>query len=678
MAPINDRDTLKLILAGAALLCAVLFGISRLYTESGHVAPPQGDSLIFYQYARAMAEGHPYRYQEDAPPTTGSTSHLYPMLLALPYALGAKGDALVTVGFLLNACFYLALVVLVFLSARRMLPSSAPLAAALAALSGQTMITMFGQTDMGLFTTLAVASFCAALYRRYILLAVLLILCTVTRPEGAVLSVLMIVASFMPTARGKRGSVGFTFAGAMGLFAYALIAFFNHRMTGSVVPISVIGKGLSVTHTPAGVLMSAATAIGTMFKEVFFGLTDGHRRFYLLPVFGGWLGVMGLLSRRWRRDETTRVESWWMAAFLVTVAMISVSGWEGIQYDRYLAWILPVWFIYVAIGLRQVAGMFPWRRAYMFMSFALLLYQGLGLAYLGSVYAYRSAALASNLSFVRSVGERLPDGARIGLVDFVGLAYYLPDHPVSNLWGVISPEFVNETSPRMNIEVLKHEPETRFDTWILFSGQETGLWFSVFAGRQLAAEPPLFGRQRSLALYEADWSTLNLSTLPLSSAARQFVYGLGVVDQVNVGYPPHEERADYRQFTRLSGVKLMPVSETLALENRQVTETGRVVMGSETMRIKAEPGREMRVVLRTSRSAGAVLSTSVQPLEFASPITLTLQVDGKDAGSPTVNLNGPGEFTEAVFRIPGELITSNSIELTVGGDHISYAYWFYQ
>lgn len=656
----------------------MLFGISRIYTESGHVGPPQGDSLIFYQYARAMAEGHPYRYQEDAAPTTGSTSHLYPVLLALPYALGAKGEALVTLGFLLNAIFYLALVLLIWLSARRLMPSSAPLAAALTALSGQTMITLFGQTDMGLFMTLAVGSFCAALYRRYILLAVLLILCTLARPEGAVLSLLMVAASFMPTAQGRRGSVGFTFAGAMGLFACALIAFFNHRMTGSVMPTSTIGKGLGATQTPAGVLMSAATAIGAMFKEVFFGLTEGHRRFYLLPVFGGWLGVMGLLSRRWRRDETTRVETWWMAALMATVGMISLSGWEGVQFDRYLAWILPVWFIYVAIGLRQAAGMFPWRRAYMFMAFALLLYQGLGLVYFGSVYAQRSAALASNLSFVRSAGERLADGTRIGLVNFSGLAYYLPEHPVTNVYGVVSPEFVNPVSPRTNIEVLRHDQATRFDAWILFSGHETGRWYSVFAGRQLAAEAPLFGRTNALVLHQADWSTLNGSLLPFSSSARQFVYGLGLVDQLNVGYLPDEKRTNYRQFTRLAGTKLLPVSETLALEHRMFTEVGRVVMGSETMRVKTEPGREMRVVLRTSRATAVPLSSGMEALEFASPISLTLQVDGKDAGSPTVSLNGPGEFTEAVFRIPGELISSNSIELTVGGDHISYAYWFYQ
>ncbi len=642
------------------------------------MAPPQGDSLIFYQYARAIGEGHPYRFSEQASPSTGSTSHLYPFLLAVPYAMGAKGEALSTAGFLLNVLCYLALIFVIWLSAIRMMPSAALLAAALTALSGQTVITMFGQTDMGLFTTLAAGAFCAALYRRFILLAVLLILSVFTRPEGVLLSLLMVAASFMPTFSGRRGSVGFTFAGAMGLFAFGLIAFLNSRMTGSIWPMSTVGKGLTVSETSAGVLMGVTSAIGTMFKEVFFGLTDGHRRFYLLPVFGGWLGVMGLFSRRWRRDETTRVETWWMAALFAAVLMIALSGWDGIQFDRYLAWILPVWFIYVAIGLRQAAGMFPWRRAYLFMAVVLLSYQGLGLVYFGSVFARQTAALASNLSFVRSAGEILPDGSRIGVVNFSGLAYVVPQHSVKNVFGVVSPEFVNSVSPRTNIEVLRHEPSTRFESWLFAGGNESGKWYSVFAGNPIAAEAPLFGAGNSLVLHEADWSTLTQSILPISTSARQFIYGLGLVDQVDVGYLADEKRVDYRQFTRTPGVKLLPVSETLTLENRRITEVGRVVMGSESMRIHAEPGRELRFILRTSKVAGLSLPGGLERIEFASPISLSVQVNGRDAADPIVNLNGSGEFTEIGVRVPGEAITSDTIELTVGGDHIAYAYWFYQ
>lgn len=675
---IPEQNFIKLLGALALLVCGTLFGVSRLYSDSGHVTPPQGDSLIFYQYARSMAEGHPYRFHKEAAPSTGSTSHLYPMLLALPYLLGAKSDGLATAGFLLNALCYIALVLTVWLAARRMMPSAAPLAALLTALSGQTAITLFGQTDMGLFTALSVGAFCAGLHRRYFLLAALLVLCTLTRPEGALLSAILFGVSFIPTSEGRRGSVGFTFAGFLGLFSAAIIAFFNYRLTGTAGFTSVIGKGLISSQSGSGVVMEGAGVLGAMFKEVFFGLTDGPRKFYLLPVFGGWLGVLGLLSRRWRRDELTRVETWWLIAVLATVLMVSLSGWEGVQFDRYLAWILPVWFIYVAIGLRHAAGMFPWGRAFLFMSAVLLAYQALGLVYFTSVFAQNGASLASSIRFIKSASQQLPAGSRVGVTSLSGMAYFMPEHSVTNVFGVVTPEFANAVSPRVNIEVLKHDPAMRFDAWMLFAPQSSGQWYSAFVGPQLAAEPPVFGAGRALALHRADWSSLERSTLPLTESARQFVYGLGVVDTLNIGSLPDEKRTEYRTFMRVPGARLLPVSETMNLAGRPVTEAGRVVLGSETMRVKAEPGREMRVVLRTGLAAAMPLPSGLQAMEFSSPINLLLQVDGKDAGTTTVNLNPAGEFTEISLRIPGELITKDSIELTVGGDHISYAYWFYQ
>jgi hypothetical protein len=566
--------------------------------------------------------------------------------------------------------------VTVWLSAYRLSPSAAPLAAALVALSGQTVITLFGQTAMGLFAALTVGSFCAALYRRYLILAALLMLATLTRPEGALLSALLVGASFIPTFSGRRGAVGFTFAGAMGLFVFALMTFFHSRLTGSLGFTTVAG-GVGEARSTSAFLNDGARSLAAMFKEVFFGLADGHRRFYLLPVFGGWLGVMGLLSRRWRRDEITRVETWCLMAIFVVVTGIAFIRPGGARYDHYLAWILPLWFIYVAIGLRQAAGMFPWARAFMFMAAILLLYQAIGLVYFTSLFARDTAALASNIAFARSASERLPEGSRIGVVDLPGMAYVLPGHAVHQVDGRVSPEFINPVSPRANIEVLRHEMQTRFDAWLLPSALSGDEWYSGFVGARLAAEPPALGPD-ALALYRADWRPLDRSVLPISPSVRQFTYGLGVVDELNVGHIPHEQRADYRTDNRLKGMTLPLVAETLGIEGRPLTEAGRIILGSETMRVRSEPGREMRVVLRTSSVGRVATESGVRRFEFASPLPLQLRVDGRDAGTVTVNLRGSGEFTEVGFSIPAELVTGDSIRLTVSGDHISYAYWFYQ
>ena len=53
------------------------------------------DAYIHFQYARAIAEGHPLRFQAGEPLTSGATSLLWPALLAPFWALGVRDEAIV-------------------------------------------------------------------------------------------------------------------------------------------------------------------------------------------------------------------------------------------------------------------------------------------------------------------------------------------------------------------------------------------------------------------------------------------------------------------------------------------------------------------------------------------------------------------------------------------------------
>ena len=70
------------------------------------LAIPQPDTPLYYQAARRIVEGHPFSFSEGSSVCTGTTTVLYPFVLAIPYALGFSGDAMIVVGFLLNALFY--------------------------------------------------------------------------------------------------------------------------------------------------------------------------------------------------------------------------------------------------------------------------------------------------------------------------------------------------------------------------------------------------------------------------------------------------------------------------------------------------------------------------------------------------------------------------------------------
>ncbi|HVO43570.1 MAG TPA: hypothetical protein VMT34_13145, partial [Aggregatilineales bacterium] len=83
------------------ILMLITFVAAGVYLTAGRQASgkptpvlPLDDAYIHFQYARAMAEGHPLHYNPDQPATSGGTSLLYPAFLAVGYAVGFRGESL--------------------------------------------------------------------------------------------------------------------------------------------------------------------------------------------------------------------------------------------------------------------------------------------------------------------------------------------------------------------------------------------------------------------------------------------------------------------------------------------------------------------------------------------------------------------------------------------------------
>jgi hypothetical protein len=79
-----------LVTAGLAWL-----SIREVLRRAGGPALPLDDSYIHFQFARAFARGAPFRYAPGAAPVAGATSLLWPLLLAIPQALGVSGLGLI-------------------------------------------------------------------------------------------------------------------------------------------------------------------------------------------------------------------------------------------------------------------------------------------------------------------------------------------------------------------------------------------------------------------------------------------------------------------------------------------------------------------------------------------------------------------------------------------------------
>ncbi len=87
---IPDRWLPGLPIAVATLVLAWRT-LAALHAQVGHPCATLDDSFIHFQYARAIAEGHPLRYQAGAPITSGATSMLWPAMLAPFYLVGFRG-----------------------------------------------------------------------------------------------------------------------------------------------------------------------------------------------------------------------------------------------------------------------------------------------------------------------------------------------------------------------------------------------------------------------------------------------------------------------------------------------------------------------------------------------------------------------------------------------------------
>jgi hypothetical protein len=68
--------------------------IGTVLDKVGHPGAALDDAYIHFQYARAIAEGHPLRFEVGEPRTSGSTSLLWPLVLAPFWALGARDNAI--------------------------------------------------------------------------------------------------------------------------------------------------------------------------------------------------------------------------------------------------------------------------------------------------------------------------------------------------------------------------------------------------------------------------------------------------------------------------------------------------------------------------------------------------------------------------------------------------------
>ena len=669
------------------MLCIGLIQIAGYYlagmfaSQDGHMAVPQPDTLLYCQAARRIVEGHPFSFSEGSAVSTGTTSVLYPFILAIPYALGVTGDSLFMAGFWLNAAFYL-----VFLLGWGMTfwqwlerPWTRITAIGLLALSGQPAFCAMAQSDIGCWMAVSALFAWGLSTNKPALYAPPLILAPWIRPEGMVciiaFGIIVVIGMWFRLNDGGRPHAKMPFVTLLlSILSIAGVFILNYSLTGQAQFSSVANKGYFKIFPFSTAVSRSAADFLQLVNAYLLGLATSMPRHLIFPVLLAAVFIwLGILSHPWRSPQTRSLGVLILAAFggILTVAQ---SGWQGTNFDRYLAWILPLYILFLAEGLMLFAEHFrrvlpgaivPIAGCLIFFCFS---------AFVSICIFSEGAASTDRIRrFAHEIDHCISPTASVGSFGACGVAYILNQRTFYNLSGIYSPEFFVKTKAA-TYEILKHNPRARFDYWVLFPEEFASIppvFRDACFGENVLTGPDGY------EVRQANWTAYDHARTPHVDIPPD----KHLVCHVDVGHEADELASNYEIIDRYGRPPTVPFIIIDDLAGKTAIDSARLLIGGDAMNLPLEQGKDVMVIMRTYPTHTETRSHEGRKIScdyaFANPLKMNIQVDGKDIFPVSVPYATNG-FTDVSFTLPASAIEHSPCRLSLLGDHISAGYWFYQ
>jgi hypothetical protein len=686
----------------ALLLLGVLvasgFLALMLYVTDGHFVAQGPDLYVVCQYARAMVEGHPFRYNAGEAPTTGATSLLHTAILALAHALGARGEGLVAFAVLFGAALYLGSILLAHRVATHLSgPDVGLLGGALVALGGPVVWGFLYGSDIALFMFLALL-----LLDRWLAfwvsgrargLAVAGSLLALARPEGLPMAVVLGAASLLRPGPASRGARLLPWVPAgIGLTLLVALRLFTDSWLGTSVADKALLANYGLVHTldvatKYGVDVVRGLLLGLYPAEAPIGFSPGQAAFVFPPL--GLVFVL-LAALKPRADLGPAVRTW-LVLVAALFALVGPNVFMGVHFNRYLMWAFPGLLALVAVGLRLAAHLVArddtgFERVLFRTGAGLFVILGaLSTAHFAAVYAAGAGRTwRREIPTAEWIRAHLPPGATIA--NLATSVEYLTGHRNLNLHGVTSPGFGGVRSVEKEagyFEALGRLTPQERPAYLLVP--RSSLESSELLP-QLTSPPPLFETASlgdDIILFRTRWDLLGRNRRLYLPQTLQAVAGLEEVDRLNVCDHQDEVAHGYRYRSRRGDLELggfVRIDEYPASGGPvTVADGGRVIIGEERFRVRAREGRDLVVVVRTHpRAEGRALSARggvVAALEVPTA-GLLVQAEGRKVARLEL-ANTPG-WNEHVFRIPGESLGAGATDLRLSGRYTAFHYWFFQ
>ncbi len=683
---LTSKQTIATLMLSIGLLqIAAYYLAGMLASPDGSMAVPQPDTLLYCQAARRIAEGHPFSFSNGSAVCTGTTSVLYPFILSVPYLLGATGDSLLTAGFILNALFYIAFLIGWAKALQIWLDKSSArlVAALLIALSGQIAFCAMAQSDIGCW--LAVSGWFAAglAMRNRWLYGSLLILGPWIRPEG-MMCVLSFGIIFVSLAILAHTRFKFTSPPKLakpflillaGITSCIGVFTLNYLLTGHTQFSSVSNKGYFKTFPFITAVDQTAIDILKMLKDYLFGLaTSSPRDSFMIPFLSAIFIWIGILRYRWRQNPIG------LTIFMLAISggffTVAQSGWQGTNFDRYLVWSLPILLIFAASGITYIADRLKSDiGGSSVLPVVICAIFAIGTSLLSVCRFYRSCSIADYLRlFGQEINAKLPPSTSIGSFGGSGIAYELHNHQYKHVLGIYSPEFHVKTEVAA-LEILKHDPQTRFDYWFLrpdFITSALGSHLSECCGENVITGP------NGMEIRKASWKSFDWSLDPKADIPT----GKKLVCRLDIGHEVDENATNYETIDRYGRPSAPPFLIVDTLNGTTAIDAARLIVGGDAMSLyRVQAGKDITVVMRTyhkwteKRTDGSGQNSS--EYVFANPLKMNLAIDGQLIQQVSIPYSTNG-FSDVSFQIPGTFIRQAPCRVAFLGDHITAGYWFYQ
>lgn len=649
--------------APAGVLSFVLAAITvhEVLTRAGAPSAPLDDTYIHFQYARSIAELHPFRYTEGAAPTPGATSLLWPLLLAPFYALGLHGERLLWVAWALGfAALALLAVETKRLAEGLVNPKTAVAAGGMVlAFGGYTWFAASGMEVLPFAFLLARSTRGAVEWtehgeeRRYRELLVLAFATPLMRPEGFVASLLIAAALVV---RPHRSARKYALPALLAPLSPALVAFV---LTGQAVASTAIAKWLPLNPYFRGPWLVYAVAhnVGLFFETLLDGrlwtsvfLPEGGRAVAVAGLVA--ILVVGFYRRRWARGFAVLV----MALAILLPATYETFLVNRVRYIWPFAW---AWFIGLA-ALSQLAGDGVER----LLSRAHLRVEGLSLLGAGAAVGLLSSKLRASIedlstsaqavtlqqvSLARWARTALGRDSRIGVNDTGAMAYF-SDHTTFDVVGLTTRGEARywTAGPGSRFEHYEHLPRERLPTHFIVYPE----WFAADAllGDELASRSvshTILGGY-TMAAYRASYDLLGSGARPT-----EVVPKTPLLDALDV--------ADIDDEAAHAYALLEATRETdVVVAGADRADGARLKRHRDAFSLRLDPG-----------------GTLVARLGAAEPARLRISVDGKVIADPVLTST---QWQELSIEIPRSVSPArHAVQVdAVDSEFSSLHYWSYR